>query len=336
VISRIELIFIVGPTAVGKSAVAVELAEKRSGEIISADSMQVYRGLDILSAKPSREYRRRIPHHLIDILDPRERCDVTHYCRLALAAIADIRGRRRIPLVVGGAGMYVRALIDGIFGGAGRDDEVRRRLDQEASGKGLDALHKRLKEADPIAALRIHPHDKRRIIRALEVYEICGRPISSFRKEWGSVVAGEAEGKGVCDSRNLGCRLVYMGLRREKDDLTRRIEERVERMCAGGAVDEVKKLFTLRADVPGTMWQSLGLKEIEGYLEGRYGIDEAKRLLTRETRAYAKRQYTWFTRDKRIRWFTVAPEETARETAEKLNAWISSLKSEVAAENCSG
>jgi tRNA dimethylallyltransferase len=214
--------------------------------------------------------------------------------------------------------MYVRALIDGIFQGAGRDASVRDRLEREAENSGAAALHARLKRVDPPTALRIHPNDKRRIIRALEVYELSGRPISSFHNEWEPGGGGASGGNGISMSRNLGCAFAYAGLRRRKEDLASRIEGRVERMFREGAIEEVRKLLPRRGELPETMWQSLGLKEIIGSLEGRYGLDEAKRLLLKRTRAYAKRQYTWFNRDKRITWFDITPDESADRTAERI------------------
>jgi tRNA dimethylallyltransferase len=316
VISRIELIFLVGPTAVGKSAVAAGLARRVGGEVVSADSMQVYRGLDIISAKPATAERQAVPHHLIDVVEPGDQFDVARYVRLAREAVADIRARGRVPVVVGGSGMYVRALMDGIFTGPGRDAVLRDRLEREVAEEGLAPLYGRLKEVDPGAAARIHPHDRKRIIRALEVYELSGRGVSSLQVEWRAAPA--AGGERAFFSAGLECRTVLFGLRRKREEISRRIDERVERMVAQGAVEEVKNILTMSIDSSATAWQSLGIKEIREYLEGRCSLAEAKEALKKNTRAFAKRQMTWFRRDPRIQWLDIQREEGPDETAEKI------------------
>ncbi|MCX6339923.1 MAG: tRNA (adenosine(37)-N6)-dimethylallyltransferase MiaA [Candidatus Aureabacteria bacterium] len=311
-----DIIFIVGQTAVGKSAVAIELARKIGAEILSADSMQIYRGLDILSAKPSPAERQAIPHHLIDIADPRERFDVARYVRLAREAVANIRGHGRVPVVGGGSGMYVRALLDGIFTGPGRDAVLRDRLEREVAEEGLAPLYERLKEVDPGAAARIHPNDRKRIIRALEVFEVSGKNISSQQGEWrGEGRVGDA---GVFFSRNLGCEIIMIGMRREKESLRRRIEERVERMCAGGALEEVRALLGAGIDPHATIWQSLGIKELRAHIEGDCSLAEAMEALKKNTMAFAKRQMTWFGRDPRIQWLDIQEGQTPDTTAEKI------------------
>lgn len=310
------VLFLIGPTAAGKSAVAIELAAARGGEIVSSDSMQIYRGLDVLSAKPSPAERRRIPHHLIDVAGPAEQFDAARYARLAGEAIAGILGRGRTPLVVGGSGMYVRALLDGIFTGPGRNAALRDRLEKQAAEDGLAALYGRLKELDPDAAERIHPNDKKRIVRALEVYELTGQRVSALRTEWRNSLS--LSGEGAFFSAALDCRASVLGLKRGREDLVRRIDERVERMFSSGAVEEIEGILRLKIDSNGTIVQSLGFGEIRDYLEGRCSLAEAKEALKRNTRAYAKRQYTWFKRDPRIRWFDVAPAETVAETAGRM------------------
>ncbi len=306
--------FLVGPTAAGKTAVSIELARQLGGEIVSADSMQVYRGLDILSAKPSAAERNLVRHHLIDILEPEESFDVSRYCQLARRAITGIYARGRIPIVVGGSGMYMRALIDGLFEGPGRDEEVRRRLEKEGDEKGIVSLYEKLKVVDPDAAGRIHPNDKKRIIRALEVFEKLGKKLSDMQKEWGRGSDGIAE-KGFCYSTNLNRPILVLGLMRDRDELKRRIDERVESMFERGAVEEVERLLKMGLDPKCTIWQSLGLKEVRGYLEGNCTLQESKELLKRKTRAFAKRQLTWFKKDDRIKWVYAQPEEDANRTA---------------------
>ena len=306
-----------GATASGKSDVAVELAARLGGEIVSADSMQVYRGLDILSAKPDSAQRARVPHHLLDVVEPGEWFDVARYAGLAKEAIGAIRARGRVPVVTGGSGMYVRALADGLFAGKGRDAALRESIERLADAGGLAALHARLAAVDPEAAARIHPNDRRRIVRAIEVFETSGRTISSMQREWKSEGEKPAPGEPWL-SRNLGWSCVFLGMRRGKEDLARRIEDRTRRMRAGGAVEETRWLLDRCGGARGTLWQSLGTKEILGVVEGRYGLDEAVRMIAKATRAYAKRQRTWFNRDPRILWFDVAPDETSAVTAERM------------------
>jgi tRNA dimethylallyltransferase len=313
---KTELIFLIGATAVGKSAVATELARRIGGEIVSADSMQVYRGLDILSAKPSPAERRSIPHHLIDVACPFDRFDVAAYVRLAGEAVAGILSRGRMPIVVGGSGMYVRALLDGIFTGPGRDAALRDRLEKQAAEEGLAALYGRLKKLDPEAAGRIHPNDKKRIVRALEVYELTGRRVSSLQTEWRG--SPSPPGDGVFFSAALGRRTSLFGLRRGREDVKRRIDERVEQMFSLGAVKEIEDILRMKIEPDGTIVQALGFGEIRGYLDGRCSLAEAKEMLKKNTRAYAKRQHTWFKRDARIRWFDLAPAEPETETAERI------------------
>ncbi len=311
-----DIVFIVGQTAVGKSAVAIELARRIGAEIVSADSMQVYRGLDIISAKPSPADRQAITHHLIDIADPAEQFDVARYVRLAREAVAGIRGRGRMPLVAGGSGMYVRALLDGIFEGPARDAALRDRLEREIAEEGLAPLHERLKKLDPQAGARIHPHDKKRIIRALEVYECSGRTVSSLRTEWDAAPA--PCGGGPCFSAGLRCRASLFGLRRTREEIIQRIDERVERMFARGAVEEVKEILGSGIDPGAAILQSLGFDEIREYLSGRLALAEAKGLLKKNTRAFAKRQITWFGRDGRIQWMQISGGEEPGATAERI------------------
>jgi tRNA dimethylallyltransferase len=292
------VLFLIGPTAVGKTAAAIELAGKLGGEIISADSMQVYRGLDVLSAKPSVPERERIRHHLVDVVDAGVIFDVATYTGLATAAIADIRARGLTPIVVGGSGMYVRALVDGIFKGPGRDEDLRRKLEAEAVEKGLASLYERLKGVDPGAAKGIHPHDKKRIIRALEV---------------------------VAKGRNLDCTVALVGLTRERGDLKKRIEERVERMFGNGVVEEVRGLLRKGLRRECTIWQSLGLKEIRGYLEGVYTLEETEERIKKKTHAFAKRQFTWFKKDARIRWLLLRKNEDGATVAGRVKCYLESL-----------
>ncbi len=283
-----EPVYLVGPTGVGKSAAALALAERIPLEIVSADSMQIYRGLDILSAKPSPDERARVPHHLVDILDVTETFSAAEFRRLADEAIVAIRGHGKLPLVVGGTGLYVKALADGLFEVEEAPSTVRARLRAEAEARGPEALHARLAEVDPAAAGRIARHDLRRIVRALEVYETTGRPISEHQTEW---------------QRPRPC--LMLGLRMPRAMLYRRIEARVDAMFDAGVVEEVKRLMDAGIEQSPTAMQAIGVAEIASALRGERTLDAARRAIKAQTRRYAKRQLTWFRKDARIRWYDV-------------------------------
>jgi len=284
------VVFIVGPTASGKSAVALAVVRRRPCALISADAMQVYKGMDIVTDKPDARVRRRYPHALVDSVAPAREHNVAAFCRAARRALQQALKAGRLPVVVGGTGLYVRALADGIFEGPSADARLRRRLGQEAAVKGAAALHERLGRVDPVAAQRIGPHNLRRIIRALEVHEATGQPLSELQK----------------DTRGLRqeCDVLLFGLRRKREDLYRRINRRVDKMLERGLVDEVKVL--LKKKLSATARCCIGIREIEGYLRGAYGLEEAARLIKRNTRRFAKRQMTWFRKDKDIIWLDVA------------------------------
>lgn len=287
-----EPLFLVGPTCCGKSCVAIPLALSVGAEIVSADSMQVYRGMDIATAKPGVEECKKVPHHMIDVVDITEEYDVSQYIESAGKAIRDIKNKGKIPLITGGTGLYIKALVDGLFPGPGRDTEVRNRLEDRIKEEGLSAVHEELKKVDPLSCVKIKKQDKRRIIRALEVYYITGKPISSFQKEW--------EKKRDC---------IMIGIMRDRKDLYTRIDKRVNEMFEGGVVEETKGLLEKGLMQNKTAIQALGCKEVIGYLQNRYDIDEAKRLLKQNTRRFAKRQLTWFRKDARIKWVFAGKDE---------------------------
>ncbi|MFH2138738.1 MAG: tRNA (adenosine(37)-N6)-dimethylallyltransferase MiaA [Candidatus Omnitrophota bacterium] len=272
------VIFIVGPTASGKSEVAVELAKKINGEIISADSMQVYRGMDILSAKPSEKLLKKVPHHLIDILNPEEEYSAAIFCAHAQRLIKEISERKKIPIIAGGTGLYVKSLTRGLFADGGKDPLLRKELRKTVGKKGSVFLHERLKEVDPQAAERIHPNDSLRIIRALEAYEINKESISSL----------QTKTEGIGD----WCDYKLFGLEWDRWELYSRIEQRVDEMFEAGIVEEVKKLRAL--SLSRTAAQGLGIKQIGAYLNNECSQEEAKDILKRDSRRYAKRQLTWF------------------------------------------
>lgn len=296
-----KIIFIVGPTAVGKTEVAVELAKKINTEIISCDSMQVYKGMDITTSKPTLTLRKTIPHHLMDMVSPRREYNVARYYKDAIREIKKISKRGKIPLVVGGTGLYMSILIDGIFK-TRPEGNIRNRLYKKAERLGSYHLYKKLKEIDLKAASKIHPNDTKRIIRALEVFESTGKPISEWRKLRKGITA-EYKVKIFC-------------LDMERSSLYRKIDTRVEKMFSKGLASEVKRLLKLK--LSKTAHQAIGIKELKGYFEGSYDLEEAKRLIKRNTRVYAKRQLTWFRKDRRINWIKVGGKEKPQRAANRI------------------
>jgi tRNA dimethylallyltransferase len=281
------IIFILGPTSVGKSGFAVKLAKRIGGEIISCDSMQVYRGMKILSQQPDSKSLNAVPHHLIGILSPAREWSAADFIGKAKKIIKDIVRRDHIPIVVGGSGLYARALAEGLFPSPTKDERLRKRLYNEAKKKGKKRLYKRLLKIDPSYASRIHPNDLRRIIRALEVYELTGKAISEQHKKT----------KGIEDEYEI---LTFV-LDRDRSDLYKRINENIEKMFSGGLVEEIRKLE--RKKISRTAIAALGYKEISDYINGRCSAEEAKELLKKNTRHYAKRQLTWFRKEKNATWF---------------------------------
>ncbi|MCM8799480.1 MAG: tRNA (adenosine(37)-N6)-dimethylallyltransferase MiaA [Candidatus Omnitrophica bacterium] len=281
-----KIIFLIGPTASGKTEIAVKLAKKINAEIISCDSMQVYKGMQILSDAPSEELRKKVCYHLIAHVKPTSEYNVVRFCREATGKIKEILNKGKIPLFVGGTGLYYKAILDGIFYGDTEDKNIRARLYEEAKKYGGEFLYKRLKEIDPQASLKIHHHDLRRIVRALEVYEKTGIPISVWQKK----------AKGIFYNYDVK----IFGLLWPKELLFKRIDQRIESMFKRGLIGEVRNL--LKINLSRTARQALGVKEISGYLEGKYSLEEAKKLLKLNTYRLVKKQLTWFKRDKRIIW----------------------------------
>jgi tRNA dimethylallyltransferase len=275
---------LVGPTAAGKSAVALAVAPRLRAEIVSVDSMQVYRGMDVGTAKPTPEERRRVPHHLIDVVDPARPFSVAAYQRAARAAIEGIHLRGRTPLLVGGSGLYYRAVVDDLRFPP-TDPAVRRALE----GQDPAALAARLRERDPEAAARIDPANVRRVIRALEVIELTGRRASELRAAW--------------DRYESRYDLVAAGLLVSPAVLRARIQARVDRMLASGLVEEVRGLLGRGLRDALTAARAIGYAEVVASLDGALTLEEARRRIVRSTRRYARRQMTWFRADPRIRWF---------------------------------
>ena len=284
-----KIVAIVGPTASGKSFLAVHLARRYKGEIISADSVQVYRGLNIGTAKPSVEQRRQIPHHLIDILDPDQNYSAALFRRQADKIIHEL-DKRRIPVVVaGGTGLYLKVLTRGLFHGPASDSRLRFILHKRAETEGSNGLHRELQRLDPEAASRIHPRDTLRIVRAMEVYYQISRPISEFQREHGF--------------QENPYEVFKAGLTLAKDELYRRIEARTDEMIKMGWVEEVRALLNQGYPPDLKTLQSLGYKHIVSYLTGKISLQEAIPIIKRDTRRYAKRQLTWFKADPEINWY---------------------------------
>lgn len=286
----LNLVIILGPTGVGKSRIAVDLALRFEGEVINGDSIQVYRGFDIGTDKPPAEARRGIPHYLIDTVEPDVQFTVADFVREALLAAAGIAGRGRIPFVVGGTGLYLKALLEGLFPGPGRNPALRAKLEAEAREKGLAALFRELEEADPDYARKIRDRDRVRIIRALEVYRTTGRPISEHFRE--------------TRSPSADFNVLKVGLGLERETLYRRIEDRVERMFASGLVDEVRGLLERGVGQDAPPFRALGYRHVLKHLGGELSLEEAKALTKRDTRHYAKRQETWFRKMAGVAWFS--------------------------------
>ncbi|MEJ5357274.1 MAG: tRNA (adenosine(37)-N6)-dimethylallyltransferase MiaA [Desulfobacterales bacterium] len=284
------VVVLCGPTAAGKTAVGIRLARELDGEIVSADALQVYRRLNLGTAKPTPEERALVAHHLIDVVEPDEPFDAARYVALARPAVADILRRGKIPLVVGGTGLYIRALLHGLFPAPAVDPAVRVRLAAELTARGAEALHARLAQCDPETARRLHPRDTARILRALEVFEATGRPISVLQRAHRFADSPYA-------SRVFGLRL-------ERAALYARIDRRVEEMLAAGLEDEVRGLLAAGFSPALKPMQALGYRHIVAWLEGRIPREEAVRTMKRDTRRYAKRQLTWFRATPGIRWFS--------------------------------
>jgi tRNA dimethylallyltransferase len=286
--SRPSLIIISGPTCVGKTDVAIALAEPLGAEIISADAMQVYRYMDIGTAKPTEQQRSRVRHHLIDVVDPDEPFSAARFKTMAEVVIGDLHQKERPMFVVGGTGLYIKALTRGLFPGKDQDGVVQKKIRHEAETLGPGALYERLQKVDPVAATRIHPNDTYRIMRALEVYHVTGRPISHHHKTHGF--------------RDVGYGTLKIGLTSDRNILYDRIDRRVDLMLASGLLEEVQWL--LDQGYPSTLksMRSIGYRHMADYLEGRTPWDETVRLFKRDTRRYAKRQLTWFRADPEILW----------------------------------
>jgi tRNA dimethylallyltransferase len=283
---------VVGATATGKTEASIELARRLEAEVVVVDSMTVYRGMDVGTAKPTAVERAAVPHHLLDVVEPTEPFSVAAFQRLARRALAAIRSRGRPALLVGGSGLYVRAVVDRLEF-PGTEPALRAELEAEAAALGPERLHARLVDVDPSAASKIEPGNVRRTVRALEVAAATGRTFSSFAEGWDRYPEGRLRAAGVAVPSEL---------------LRRRIEDRVRAQLEGGLIDEVRTLLRGGAGPFLTASQAIGYTEIAEHLAGRMALDQARERIVRRTRALARRQLAWFRRDPRIRWFEAGPD----------------------------
>lgn len=291
-----KLLVIAGPTASGKSALALDLAQLLGGEIICVDSLTVYRGFDIGSAKPSSAERHQTPHHLLDICDPADPFTAADFMNHAAAVITDILGRGKIPILAGGTGLYLRALLRGMNKAPGEDAVLRELLWARSRQEGAEVLLEELRQVDPEAAMILHPNNQIRIIRALEVYHTTGRPISQFHAAHGF--------------SNSAYDALQFCLDLPRPVLYQRIEARVDAMYAAGLVSEVKLLLEQGVSPVCKPMQAIGYKEVVAHLEGRFDVEEMLYLIKLNTRHFAKRQLTWFRREPEMQW-VVYPENSA-------------------------
>jgi tRNA dimethylallyltransferase len=283
-----KLIVICGPTGIGKTSTAIEVARANNGEIIGADSMQIYRYMDIGTAKPTPEEQRRVTHHMIDAVDPDVQFDAAQFASLARQHVTQLHDKGIIPFVVGGTGLYIKSLLYGIYQSELVDPEVRSRLKKEATEHGIQWLFQRLKQCDPVTAQRLHPNDTYRIMRALETYEASGKSISEYQKSHGF-------SEHPYD-------VLKIGLNMDRKRLYERINRRVDKMIAAGFVDEVRKLLDLGYAAALKSMQSIGYRHMVDYIQGRLSWKECLRTMKRDHRRYAKRQLTWFGADTEIIW----------------------------------
>ena len=294
-----QIVVIVGPTAVGKTEYSISIARELNGEIIAADSMQIYKYMDIGSAKPTKEELSTVRHYLVDEIDPKLSWSVAEYQKLAKKYIEEIFTKQKLPVISGGTGLYVNSLIyDMDFAVMARQEGFREQLEYEASVHGIRWLHDRLRKLDPDAAERIHPNNIKKIIRAIEVCETAGQGIPQFSESFKK-------------SSDYEC--ILIGLTRDRNQLYERIDKRVDILIENGLFEEVKELLKMGLSAENISMKGIGYKEVIGCLNGEYDRDEAIRLIKRNTRHYAKRQMTWFRRYPDIKWFDLTFEE--KETA---------------------
>ena len=301
-----KLIIVLGPTGVGKSKAAIDLAQDIDAEIVNGDSQQVYRYLDIGTGKPSREERRAVRHHLIDIADPDDEFNAALFRAAAWKAVREIEARKKPVIVCGGTGLYIKALTHGLFSAPPRNGDIRKSLEEEAQRHGMDILHDRLRRVDPEAASRIHPNDRQRTLRALEVFAATGRPISQWQRE-------HAFKEGSFETLKIG-------LERDRKELYALIDRRCQEMVSAGLLEELRGLLSRGYGLDLRPLRSVGYRHMGLVISGAANLDEALSLMRRDTRRLAKRQLTWFRADKELRWFH--PEGTKEEIAKLIDEFL--------------
>jgi tRNA dimethylallyltransferase len=310
------VVVLVGPTAIGKSQVAIEMAKEMGTEVLTADSRQVYRGMDIGTDKPTIAERQGIPHQLIDLVDPDQLFNVGDFRRHAVQEIDRLHQQGKIPLIAGGTGLYIRAVLRGLWSGPAADWTFRNRLTQEAKEKGEWFLYQELKKVDPQLAQQLHPRDHVKIQRGLEVFHLLGTPLSQSHQRHGF--------------QEIPYLPFMIGLTMERESLYKRIEARVELEIVKGLLQETQELLNRGFSRTLRSMTSLGYRQISGYLDGEYSYDEAVCLLKRDTRHFAKRQMTWFRKEPSIHWLHVDENESSRQAADRVllrcHEFLSKLK----------
>lgn len=302
-----NIIAVAGPTAAGKTEFAIQIAKAIDGEVVSCDSMQLYKYMDIGSAKPTPEQMAEVPHHLVDLIDPRDEFSVAKYQKLAKDAIDDIFIRGKMPVICGGTGLYLESLVyDLDFAAEPGDASVRDKYYNIAEEEGPEALFEILKEKDPEAASRIHPHNIKRVVRALEAFD-SGKPVEDI-----NTMPQKTKDYGV----------TLIGIARDREELYDRINRRVDALMDAGLLDEVKMLTDMGLTFDDISMKGIGYKELIGYLNGEYDLDEAVRLIKRNTRHFAKRQMTWFRRYDDMKWFNVSEYDSEHECLEDVLTWL--------------
>ena len=302
------MVLILGVTASGKGRLAFGLAESLGAEIISIDSMKVYRRMDIGTGKPPEEARAQLQYHLIDVVEPSDSFSVAAFLSRARAEIDQIKRRNKPIIAVGGSALYIKALLYGLFDGPGSDEQIRSRLRAQAEAQGLEQLYRELAQIDPVSTERISPNDCRRIIRALEVYKLAGKPISTLQQQW--------------SLNSRGTDATIIGLRRQRTDVAGRINRRVKEMIAAGLVDEVESLLAEEKPLSQQVRCAIGYAEIIDYLAGRTSLENAAELIKKNTRRLAKSQRTWFRTFKDVNWMDIAPAESAESIFSRAKALI--------------
>lgn len=297
------VIVICGPTASGKTAVSLDLAKQLNSEIISADSRQVFKNLDIGTAKPTKLELSNVKHHFIDEIEPDAVFNASIFEIDSLKIIEDLLGKGKIPIVAGGSGLYIQALVDGIFDAADSDDDLRKELLHAKETKGVDYLYEELKKVDPVSSAKMLPQNWKRVIRALEVYKITGRPIWQVQSEY---------------NRNINIKFIQYGLNWDRELLYDRINKRVDVMIEQGLIEETRKVLNMGYDKKLNALNTVGYKEIISAFDGEIEMETAIDLIKRNTRRFAKRQMTWFRRDERINWFLIKRQDDLMDIAGKI------------------